>query len=210
MTRRIDCSPGHLPETEKGTLQKVLRRGGIIAFPTTVYGLAASALDQTACEKIYRIKGRPKEKGLILMSDKMEKIRPYLKKIPPGAQKLLDHLPTGSLTLILPAAETLPSHLNPEGRSVGFRLADNPVTRELMALIPEPLATTSANLSGRPPCLQATELEKTFDGEIDLILQWDEAIGGSPSTILDLTGKTPVILRAGRVLETEILKILKM
>ncbi len=209
MTRIIDCSSGHLPGASKKTIQTTLSEGGVIGFPTTVYGLAALATDKEGCEKIYRIKGRSREKALILMSDRLDKIVPYLKEIPPAAQRLLEELPPGSITLVLPAASHLPPYLNPVRGSIGFRLADNPVTSEIMALFQEPLATTSANLSGKPPCLTAEELEKTFAGKVDLVLRWDGKIGGRPSTIVDFTGKGPAILREGSFSGAEIRKILE-
>lgn len=205
----IDCSSGRLPEKEIPLIRNALLGGKIVAFPTTVYGLAASALSKEGCEGIYGLKGRSREKPLILMSDRLEKMLPYLEAVPAEAKKLLERLPPGSLTLIVRASKTLPDYLNLAEKTIGFRLADNPVAERFMSLFREPVATTSANLSGHPPCPTAREVAATFGDQIELVLQWDAAIGGTPSTILDMSGKEPKILREGSLSERALRKLLK-
>jgi len=177
---------------------EIIKSGGIIAFPTdTVYGIGVSAFNADAIEKIYQVKGRPKEKAIpILMGDHTEliKITP-----PPGekVQKILAAFWPGALTLILPLLAELPANLSNTG-TIGIRVPDHNLTRELLRLT-GPLATTSANLSGQESALSAEEVFKNLGGKLALILNGGRSPGGVASTVLDCTGEKATVLREGPI-----------
>ena len=182
---------------------EIIRSGGVIGFPTdTVYGIGVSAFNKEAIEKIYRVKGRSKEKAIpILLADheELDQITPQPDQT---VKTIIQRFWPGALTLILPTLDELPPNLSPT-KTVGVRIPDFELTRELLRHT-GPLAATSANISGGESALTAEEAARNLGREIDLILDGGKAPGGVPSTVLDCTQGEPVILREGPVSREEI------
>lgn len=170
-----------------------LRAGGVIAFPTdTVYGLAASAFDLDAAARIYDIKGRPPGMPLILMVATAAEVSDWA-IVDSRARDHMARWWPGGLTLILPTREH---------STIGVRMPKQALALELLAAA-GPLLTTSANRHGEPPALTAEEAER-LPG-LAGVLDGGRVPGGVPSTLLDLTGKEPRILREGAVPASELL-----
>jgi len=178
----------------------VLSREQVIAVPTdTVYGLVCRYDSQRAIEELYRVKDRPPEKALpVLLGDKSQLDAVLAGSLSELAQDLIARFWPGPLTLILPALPHLPSVLTADRSTVGVRVPDQPFLREL-ARQAGPLASSSANRSGGSECGTAAEVLAQLDGRISLLVDGGETPHAMASTVLDLSGTTPAILRAGPV-----------
>jgi L-threonylcarbamoyladenylate synthase len=178
----------------------VIRAGGLVAFPTeTVYGLGADGLDAAAVARIYEAKGRPPEKGLILHLAETEELEPLVQEIPAAARKLLSKFAPGPLTLVLRARAVVPAITRGGGETVAVRWPDHPVARALIRAAGRPIAAPSANPSGEPPPTEAAEVARSLAGRIDMVLDGGPTRLGIASTLVDLTGAMPAILREGAV-----------
>ena len=186
----------------------IIQAGGVIAFPTdTVYGIGASAFNETAIEKIYQVKKRSHLKAIpILISDANE-LSQIVTPINPITYKIVNNLWPGALTLILPIHPNLPGNLS-EKDTIGVRVPDHDLVRELLR-VTGPIAATSANLSGKPSALTAEDVIHQLGGSIDLILNGGPAPGGMASTVLDCSGEEPAIFREGPVSWEQIALIFK-
>jgi len=177
---------------------EILRAGGLVAFPTdTVYGLGALAFDQAAIESIYRAKGRPLEKAIpILIADAAD-LDQVADAIPARARRIAARFWPGPLTLVLAKRADLPAAVSATS-TVGVRVPDHEAARALLRAA-GPMAVTSANLSGQANPRTMGEVIRQLGGRIPLVLDGGETPGGVPSTLADVTGAEPVILRAGPV-----------
>lgn len=192
-----------LPAREKKSLEiaaATLRRGEIIALPTdTIYGIAAVAFNPDAVTKIYTAKNRPPHKAIPVFVASQAELPRVCREIPPAAQPALRALLPGALTVILPAHPDLPGIVTNFGDTVAVRIPDHPVVLELLLLLGEPLAVTSANLSDQPTPPTAQEVAAQLDDRIALVLDDGPSPRREPSTILDLTQSPPKILRHGAI-----------
>jgi tRNA threonylcarbamoyl adenosine modification protein (Sua5/YciO/YrdC/YwlC family) len=184
----------------------ILQRGGLVVFPTdTVYGVGAVAFDPAAVARIYRAKGRREENPIPVLVDGEEAMDKLSLHPPAGARRLAHAFWPGPLTLVVPKAPGLPAEVGP-GPSVGLRAPDHPVAMRLLRAI-GPLATSSANPSGKPPTTHAEDVRASLGGTVDLVIDGGEAPGGMPSTVLDCTCDPPQVLRPGPVSLEEILAV---
>lgn len=179
---------------------KVLADGGLVGIPTeTVYGLAANALDASAAAKIYAAKGRPSDNPLIVHIAGMDMLKPLVSEIPENAKKLAKAFWPGPLTMILPKSDAVPYGTTGGLDTVAIRMPSHPVARKLIADSGIVLAAPSANTSGRPSPTRAEHVYEDLHGKIEMILD-DGPVGiGIESTIVDLTGELPMILRPGYI-----------
>lgn len=172
---------------------QLLRGGGVIAFPTdTVYGLGAEAADDVAQRRIYRMKGRPVGMPLILMAAAESQLAGWV-HVDSRAEQFMRRWWPGPLTLILHA---------PGGGTLGVRIPNHEVALELLRAS-GPLMTTSANVHGKEPAMTAEEAAE-LPG-LTVVLDGGRAPGGTASTVLDLTGPEPHILREGAISASELL-----
>ncbi|WP_088008489.1 L-threonylcarbamoyladenylate synthase [Indiicoccus explosivorum] len=178
---------------------EILQSGGTVAFPTeTVYGLGADATDPEAVEAIYAAKGRPADNPLIVHVDSKEMALRYAKDVPADAIRCMDAFWPGPLTLVLQAKEgAFPENVTAGLPTVGLRMPDHPIARNLLKQTGRPIAAPSANLSGKPSPTAAGHVLHDLDGKIPLILDGGPSILGLESTVLDMTAVPPVILRPG-------------
>ena len=182
----------------------IIKSGGLVAFPTeTVYGVGANALDIEACQKIYKIKGRPANKALTLHVANYEMID-SIAKINSTAERLITKFLPGPLTLILPKLESVPDFVTAGLNTVGIRMPDNDIALALIKAANCPIPAPSANLSGQPSPTTAQEVLNNLSGKIPMILDGGSCKFGVSSTIVDLTKEEPVILRSGVITKAEL------
>ena len=181
------------------TAAALLREGHLVAFPTeTVYGLGANALDAAAVTSIFAAKGRPADNPLIVHVWRREQLPP-LCEVTPTALRLMDAFWPGPLTLILPATAAVPREVTAGLSTVAVRMPSHPVAQALLKACDLPIAAPSANRSGKPSPTTARHVMDDMDGRIPLILDGGASEVGLESTVLDLTGPRPCILRPGSV-----------
>lgn len=185
---------------------QVIRDGGLVAFPTeTVYGLGGDALNASSSGKIYAAKGRPSDNPLIVHIATMDALKKIVKEVPPAAYALAERFWPGPLTMIFHKADCVPPETTGGLDTVAVRMPSNRIALALIEAAGGYIAAPSANLSGRPSPTVAKYVVEDMDGRIDMILDGGEADIGLESTIIDLTGEEPMILRPGYVTE-EMLK----
>lgn len=182
------------------TAAKILQEGGLVAFPTeTVYGLGGNGLDGAACEKIYLAKGRPSDNPLILHISEFEELNAIVREISPAAKKLMDAFWPGPLTMVFPKADIVPAKATGGLDTVAVRFPNHPVARAIIREAGLPIAAPSANSSGKPSPTRASHVEFDLNGKIDMIVDGGAAEWGLESTIVDVSGDVPMILRPGAV-----------
>lgn len=179
---------------------EILKNGGLVAFPTeTVYGLGADALDAGASAKIYRAKGRPSDNPLIVHIAKVEDLQALCSEIPLLAAKLADAFWPGPMTMVLKKKDVVPGTITGGLDTVAVRMPVHPVARRLIEVSGVYVAAPSANTSGRPSPTTAAHVMQDMDGRIDMIIDGGSVEIGIESTIIDVTGEYPVILRPGYI-----------
>ncbi|MBR3242945.1 MAG: threonylcarbamoyl-AMP synthase [Parasporobacterium sp.] len=187
--------------TEKKNIEaagQILKNGGIVAFPTdTVYGLGAVFSDENAVQKLFEAKGRDEGKPLSILVGSAEQAEMLASEIPEKAKRLMQKYWPGALTIILKKKPEVSKRITAGGETVGLRMPAYPITLELLQAAGSPLAAPSANTSGKRSSVSASDVIEDLDGKIDLILDGGECPVGISSTVVDLTGNEPVILREG-------------
>lgn len=179
---------------------EILRNGGLVAFPTeTVYGLGANALDEAAAKKIYAAKGRPSDNPLIAHISSMEELPALVREIPEAGRKLAEKYWPGPLTMIFPKKDVVPYGTTGGLDTVAVRMPSDPVASRLIRLAGIPVAAPSANTSGRPSPTRAEHAIEDMDGKIEMILDGGQVGIGVESTIVDVSGPVPTLLRPGAV-----------
>ena len=179
---------------------RILRGGGLVAFPTeTVYGLGANGLDDAAARKIYAAKGRPSDNPLILHISAAEELAPLVREVPEAARKLMEAFWPGPLTMIFEKSGIVPYGTTGGLDTVAVRMPSDPVAGRMIALAGVPVAAPSANLSGRPSPTTAQHVIEDMSGRIEMILDGGPVGIGVESTIVDVTGPVPMLLRPGAV-----------
>ena len=178
----------------------VFASGGLAAFPTeTVYGLGGNGLSAASAEKIYAAKGRPSDNPLILHIGRKEQLPPLVKKIPEKAEILMEHFWPGPLTIIFEKSDLVPERTSGGLSTVAVRMPVHPVAQAILRETELPIAAPSANLSGRPSTTKASHVIEDLSGRVDLIIDDGEVPIGVESTIIDISGDHPVLLRYGYV-----------
>jgi len=181
---------------------EIIKTGGLVAFPTeTVYGLGANGLDENAVPKIYEAKGRPSDNPLILHISEFDEIENIVKEIPDVAFVLAGGFWAGPLTMVFKKSNIVPYRTTGGLESVAVRMPSNKIARELIKMAGVPVAAPSANSSGRPSPTKADHVLRDLDGKIDMVIDGGTVDIGLESTIVDVTGEVPVILRPGFITE---------
>ncbi len=183
----------------------LLLEGKLVAFPTeTVYGLGALALDAPAVSRIFEAKGRPAINPLIVHVLDAAQAREVVRSWDPRADELAAAFWPGPLTLILPKAADVPDEVTAGLPAVGVRAPSHPVARALLATTGVPVAAPSANRYMAVSPTTALHVEKSIGGRIDAILDGGATPIGIESTVLDLTGLVPLLLRPGAISRAEL------
>lgn len=178
----------------------VMRRGGIVAFPTeTYYGLAVDPYCPLAVEKLFALKKRAADKPLLLLIEKKEQLESLVQDVPQLYQPLIEKYWPGPLTLIFPAMPSLNERISGNTGTVGIRISPHPIAQELVRRMGKPITATSANISGLPPARSAPEIVKMFGESIHYILDGGTTEAELCSTILAIQKGRLHIIRYGQV-----------
>ncbi|HEB12306.1 MAG TPA: threonylcarbamoyl-AMP synthase [Actinobacteria bacterium] len=185
----------------------LIKAGGVAVFPTdTVYGLGASIFHLDAIERLFKIKGRLKSKGLIAMIADIADVEKVCCEIPDQARALMTKFWPGPLTLVMPASDSIPRLMAVDG-TIGVRLPNSRLAIELIRSVGEPLATTSANISGRASLLSVDEAKDALGDRVDVYIDGGLSPIGLESTVVD-PGVEPLrIYREGAISKEAILEV---
>ncbi len=187
-----------------------LRKGNVVAYPTeTLYGLGVDPFQEAALERLYALKGRPASMPVSILVKDAAMLREVACDTTEPARRLIESLLPGPLTLVLRARTVLPPRLTAETGKIGVRISAHPLMKHLFSKHDAPITTTSANPTGRPDATNAQDILDYFPRGIDCIVDGGPVTGGLGSTVVDVTGDTCVILRAGAVSADEIAKALR-
>lgn len=177
----------------------VIRQGGVVLYPTdTLYGLGCDPFQPEALQRLLDLKGRPEQKGLLVLVPGLKWVEPLVAEIPPWFGPLAEELWPGPVTFLFRGGLKLPKPIGGEEGKVGIRLPGVRFLDDWMQAIPGPLVSTSANRSGEPPLRSLAELESLFKNRVDLFLEAGEPKNLQPSSVVDLTFDPPVLAREGR------------
>lgn len=189
---------------------RVIRQGGLVAFPTeTVYGLGGNGLNSASSKKIYEAKGRPSDNPLILHISDLSMLPSLVREIPVSARTLAEKFWPGPMTLIFKKADIVPYETTGGLLTVAIRLPAHEMARALIREAKTPIAAPSANLSGRPSPTKASHVKEDLSGRIDMILDGGEVGIGIESTIIDVSGEKPMILRPGFITRAMLEEVVK-
>jgi L-threonylcarbamoyladenylate synthase len=198
MPQILKVDPSSWESTVSET-RKVLKTGGIIAFPTdTFYGLGVNPYNRIAVDKIYEIKGRDPEKPLLLLIDSIKKLKNLVEEPSAASIKLMQTFWPGPLTLLFKPKPTS-IHENISADLIGIRQPGNPVTRNILSALDHPLTAPSANISGDNPATTAQQAQDIFGEKVELILDAGECKCEKPSTVINATNNPARLIRAGEI-----------
>ena len=188
---------------------EILRRGGLVAFPTeTVYGLGADARNPDAVRKIFAVKGRPATNPLIVHVSGVAMAKVYASRWSQQARKLAQNLWPGPLTLVVPKTSAIAPEATAGLDSVALRMPDHPMAIELIRKFDGPIAAPSANRSTHVSPTTADHVRQELGKDVELVLDGGPCRVGIESTVLDLTGVIPHILRPGSVTRKQIERLI--
>lgn len=179
---------------------KLLAAGALVAFPTeTVYGLGGDGLQETAAARIYAAKGRPSDNPLILHIADIKALEVLAVEVPPLAYRLAEQFWPGPLTMILKKSDIVPYGTTGGLDTVAIRMPSDEIAREIIRASGTYIAAPSANLSGRPSPTKAEHVIEDLSGRIEMIVDGGDSDIGLESSIIDLSGEVPMILRPGYI-----------
>lgn len=185
---------------------KALEKGGTVIFPTeTAYGLGAIATNKKAVEKVFELKGRPRQKALPIIASNLAVIERYA-LLDDLARHLAKALMPGPLTLVVQSKDTRLSAVSAEDGSVAFRIPGGSFARRLCSTVGKLIVATSANPSGGKTPYSVDEIEKSLLEKVNAVVDAGTLPCVPPSTILDVRGKAPAVLRKGPVSPTAIFR----
>lgn len=203
---------GKSPETLEEELREageIIRNGGLVAFPTeTVYGLGANALNSEAVKDIFVAKGRPQDNPLIVHISSRDQLEDLVESISPEAELLMEAFWPGPLTILFAKSEAVPFETTAGLTTVAVRMPDHPVALGLIDYSGCSIAAPSANTSGKPSPTKAEHVIEDLDGKVDAIIDGGATGVGLESTVIDLSGEIPMILRPGGVTVEQLLEVL--
>jgi L-threonylcarbamoyladenylate synthase len=202
----IDLPAKLRKQVDKGV--NILRKGGVIAFPTdTVFGVGSSIYNEKAIERVFEVKQRTHNMSLPVLLADVSQVHEVAADIPSYAWKLIDRFWPGGLTLIVYRTRVIKDIITNGGDSVAIRLPDHPVPYALIKGCGTPLIGTSANISGQPSVTTAQAVKEQFKDTLDLVIDGSPEPKGTESTIVDVTGEAPVMIREGYISKEEIEKV---
>ena len=188
---------------------EILRRGGLVAFPTeTVYGLGADAANPGALKKLYSVKRRPAEHPVIVHFASAEDAFRWAREVPDGARALAKRFWPGPLTLILKRSALAGDFVTGGQDNVGLRIPSHPVARELLKIFGNGVAAPSANRFGHVSPTTAAHVREDLGADVDLVLEGGPTEVGIESTIVDFSAGSPVLLRPGHIAKSQLEDVL--
>jgi L-threonylcarbamoyladenylate synthase len=202
VAERIVIDPSAIENALLARAAEAITRGDVVAYPTeTFYGLAADPRNAEAVERVFVAKGRRSEEPLPLIAADTDTVERWFGALTPRAAALAHRFWPGPLTLVLPLAQVpaLPQNLTAGRSNIAVRVPAHPLARALARAAGGVITSTSANRSGEPPVSTADEVLRSIGDRIALVIDGGPTPGGAPSTIVDVTGAQPRLVRAGSV-----------
>ena len=179
---------------------KIIKEGGIVIFPTeTVYGIGTNGLNKEAIKKLYEVKQRPLNKPISLLVSNIEMVNQVAKNISKLEYKIMQNFFPGPLTIILEKKDIVPDILTANTNTIGIRMPSGEIARKLIEYAGVPIATPSANISGKPSGTNIKDIQKDFAGKVDCFIDNGESKLGIPSTIIRVINNEVHILRQGSI-----------
>lgn len=176
----------------------ILKGGGLVIIPTHgLYGIAADIFNPAAVDRVFTLKSRPKDKPMLALINHMDMLPLLAKSVPIQAERLMNQLWPGQVTFVLHAQPDLPAGICSTDGKIGIRRVAHPVAAALIAAAGTPLTGTSANLSGQSGRAALDQIPEAVSAGVDMILDAGILAGGPGSTVVDVTGEKPLILRQG-------------
>lgn len=189
---------------------EIIRKGGIVIFPTeTVYGIGANGLDEVAIKKLYEVKQRPLNKPISLLVSDMNMINKIAKDITELEYKLMQKFFPGPFTIVLKKKDIVSNIVTSNQNTVGVRMPSGEIARKLVEYAGVPIATPSANISGKPSGTNLKDIMKDFEKKVDYFIDGGESKIGIASTIVKVIDNVPHILRQGSISKEQIEEISK-
>lgn len=177
---------------------QIILSGGIVAIPTeTFYGLAVNALDEKAIRRLLAVKKIRDSHPILILIPSRGLLHRYVRKISPLANTLMERFWPGGITLVLEAEPNISPLLTAGSGKIGVRLSSHPIAAGLARAVGLPITGTSANVTGKPPCLSAEQVLESLGEGVDLIMDGGKTEGGKGTTVFDVTSDPPRILREG-------------
>ena len=193
-----------------GETARIIKSGGVIVYPTdTIYGLGCNSFDPHAVERIYAIKKRPSNQPVLALINSVEELMSLTGEISEKARILIDKFWPGPVTFVFRAKSGVPQCIQSHDGKIGIRLPKHEFCRYICRLSVVPVLSTSANISGMPQTNNVEILRDIFAGQVDLFIDAGNCTSITVSTIVDVTGSEPVILRDGVISGEEIEAALK-
>lgn len=179
---------------------EIIKQGGVVVFPTeTVYGIGANAFNPQAVKQIYIAKGRPSDNPLIAHISNKQQISLLAREISPQAQVIIDKFMPGAITIILPKSNNVDKCVTAGLDTIGIRMPSHEVAQQFIEMCGVPIVAPSANTSTHISPTSAKHVYEDMQGKIPLIIDGGECQVGIESTIIDMSGQTPTILRPGAI-----------
>ncbi len=198
VTRILQVDPLHPERSKIGIAARIIRKGGLVAFPTeTVYGLGANALDTNAARKIFRAKNRPADNPLIVHINKIQQLEQIAVNVPHRIQTIAEKVWPGPVTFLLYKSDTVPDLVCGNTGKIAVRMPAHPIALALIESSGVPIAAPSANTSTKPSPTNSRHVMSDLGGKIDLVLDGGDTFFGVESTIIDSTSNPYTLLRPG-------------
>lgn len=198
-----------LIEANRKYLRKTIEDGNLVIFPTeTVYGIGANGLNPEGAKNIYQAKGRPSDNPLIVHIATRQDLYKYVRFVSLDAEKLMDAFWPGPLTMIFEKNELVPKETTGGLDTVAIRFPKDLTAQQVINIAGVPIAAPSANISGKPSSTKFEHVFEDFNGRVDIIIDGGPSEIGLESTVIDMTGDIPTILRPGFVTKTMVEKAL--
>jgi len=198
--RRVWVDPASPQRDAIEEAGKWIRAGRVVAIPTdTLYGLAADPFSDAAVDALFAAKGRPAERAVPLIAGDREQVERVLGRLTPLGAALAERGWPGPLTLVVAAPRSLAAGVTGGTGTVGVRVPNHAVARAIARAAGGPVTATSANISGQPATDDPDRVEAALGGRIEMLVDVGRTAGGLPSTIVDVTGAEPRLIRAGAV-----------
>ena len=194
--------------TKLKEVARTIKQGGVVVFPTeTVYGIGANGLSANAVKRIYEVKQRPLNKPISLLVNGTDMINEIAQDITDLEKALIREFFPGPLTIILKKKDIVPNVVTANSNTVGVRMPSNEIALKLIEYAGVPIATPSANISGKPSGTNMEDIMKDFEGKVDYFIDDGPSKIGISSTIVQVIDGVPHILRQGKITEEQIMNI---
>ncbi len=198
--RIIPVNPEEPREERVGLALEVLRSGGVVSLPTeTFYGLAVDSFNPTALAALNDLKRKPRDSPVLLLLSDAGQVAQVAERLPDLFEPMAKLFWPGPLSLVVPAGPRVPKEVTGGRGTVAVRVPGLALPRRLAEALGRPITGVSANLTGHAPCRTGIEVRLAFPEGVDMIMDGGSSTGGAPSTLLDLTGEEPRVLREGAI-----------